>query len=478
MNHSNNYIYKWQVGNLCLLSLLGIAMVVGESVHMVTAGTSMIVDESLDMSTETCQAEGSCGASLEEESSNMHINQAKGGGDVCADVQDDCQRYGLFRGGIPEACRRAYVDMAQNCKKSCQFCDNRSPDSVENVYSEMPLKVEGNDKAKLWELNSMSDDYMYNTVYQDEKFQELRDDCLNRHELCLFWASIGECEANPGYMQMQCAPSCLSCDHLLFETRCPFDAEEPTIWRQGHNDLNNMFLRLVTNSEYQEKYNPKTYSKPDPTQQEREEFGIIDGPWVVVLDDFLSEEECKIMIDLGATEGYERSRDVGEKLYDGTYGGIESKGRTSSNAWCVEDCWKHETTQLIHERIQDLIQIPKENYEYLQLLKYEKGQFYNQHHDYIEHHLDRSPGVRILTVFLYLNDVEAGGGTHFPLLNQTVHPKRGRALLWPSVLNDDPDQKDNLTEHEALPVEAGVKYGANAWVHQRDFKEPWSKGCH
>lgn len=40
-----------------------------------------------------------------------------------------------------------------------------------------------------------------------------------------------------------------------------------------------------------------------------------------------------------------------------------------------------------------------------------------QHHDYIEYHLERAIGVRIVTVFMYLNDVDEGGGTHFPFLN-------------------------------------------------------------
>lgn len=68
-----------------------------------------------------------------------------------------------------------------------------------------------------------------------------------------------------------------------------------------------------------------------------------------------------------------------------------------------------------------------------------------------------------MTVFLYLNDVEEGGGTHFDRLNITVTPKKGRALIWPSVLNRDPNVADWRTQHQALPVKAGVKYGANAW---------------
>jgi prolyl 4-hydroxylase len=64
-----------------------------------------------------------------------------------------------------------------------------------------------------------------------------------------------------------------------------------------------------------------------------------------------------------------------------------------------------------------------------------------------------------LTVFLYLNDVELGGGTDFPKLGITVQPAKGRALIWPSVLNEDPNAKDKRTDHQALPVEKGIKYG-------------------
>jgi len=66
-----------------------------------------------------------------------------------------------------------------------------------------------------------------------------------------------------------------------------------------------------------------------------------------------------------------------------------------------------------------------------------------------------------MTVFLYLNDVEEGGGTEFHYYNITVQPKRGRALIWPSVKDEDPDEQDPRTEHAALPVIKGVKYGAN-----------------
>lgn len=125
---------------------------------------------------------------------------------------------------------------------------------------------------------------------------------------------------------------------------------------------------------------------------------------------------------------------------------------------------------------------------------------------------------QMLTVYMYLNDVPAGGGTRFPQLNLTVTPKQGRVVIWPSVYNHNTTQEDPRTEHEALPVEEGIKYGtyvqyiyhacihsrcpsscawravacyvptqpslilpfetgANAWIHQRDYKSVHTAGC-
>jgi len=76
-----------------------------------------------------------------------------------------------------------------------------------------------------------------------------------------------------------------------------------------------------------------------------------------------------------------------------------------------------------------------------------------------------------------LNDVEGGGGTRFSDLyaddtdvHMDVQPKKGTALVWPSVFTDDPNVRDDRTYHEALNVTKGMKYGANAWLHLRDVK--------
>mmetsp|Transcript_1106 Transcript_1106/g.1439 ORF Transcript_1106/g.1439 Transcript_1106/m.1439 type:complete len:115 (-) Transcript_1106:22-366(-) len=97
-----------------------------------------------------------------------------------------------------------------------------------------------------------------------------------------------------------------------------------------------------------------------------------------------------------------------------------------------------------------------------------------RHHstDYIEYHSKQHAGVRKLTFNLYLNVAE-GGGTKFTDLDIVVMLKKGKAVLWPSVVDEDPGAKENNTYHEAMPVLDGIKYGANSWIHLNNFLTPY-----
>ena len=111
-----------------------------------------------------------------------------------------------------------------------------------------------------------------------------------------------------------------------------------------------------------------------------------------------------------------------------------------------------------------------------QVLKYEPGQFYREHHD------QNSPknsawGPRLYTFFMYLSEVEHGGETRFTRLNISVAPKKGSAILWPSVFSDDPWSTDERTYHEARTVDKGIKYSANFWIHMFEFQAALGRGC-
>jgi hypothetical protein len=80
--------------------------------------------------------------------------------------------------------------------------------------------------------------------------------------------------------------------------------------------------------------------------------------------------------------------------------------------------------------------------------------------------------------------VPAGGETAFPNVpsptgngHLIVEPKLGHAILWPSVQDQQPMEADGRTDHEAMPVHEGVKFGANMWIHQFSFKTPSERGC-
>jgi prolyl 4-hydroxylase len=314
--------------------------------------------------------------------------------------------------------------------------------------------------------------------------------------MCAVWAAEGFCDMDSEdyeWMVLNCAPVCQTCELLDFQIRCPIpdDAMDALNTDGGDNGLHSMFERIVGKRNLTEaqihggmqnlSYDIQIYSRPGGSKSDTSENNIIDGPWVVALDNFLSMEECQRLIEIGQKLGYQPSLET-STLKDGSLKeDFTSDARTSTNTWCNDDmledsdtsCKDDATVKTIMERISLVTGFPMDNSEDLQLLHYTPGQYYKIHHDYIAAHAYGPSGPRVLTFFLYLNDVEEGGGTRFPALSPnaapvTVQPKAGKALLWPSVLDENIYEKDERTEHEALTVTKGVKFGANAWLHLRD----------
>jgi prolyl 4-hydroxylase len=350
---------------------------------------------------------------------------------------------------------------------------------LETKYG-MEQEVEGLDPDAVKQTLQEMAEYMIGDVHSNPQLKDVV--CKNRQRDCLRKKLGSEGACSSASMTTLCAPLCQSCHFLDFNHRCPLDDSVSDAVAPGF--LNEMFERIITDKTYQQQYTPIIISKPSyydaATVTKSEEFGNVtdaDGPWVVVLDNFLSQKECKHMQKMGYDQGYAQSADVGAADFTGKTTSNFNDGRTSQNAWCMGKCAKDATAQDISKRMVQLTGIPDPNHEFLQLLKYDVGQHYGRHHDYADYHLKRQYGPRVLTVFLYLNTVEEGGGTHFSALNLTVVPKEGRAVIWPSVLSEKPRDKDARTDHEALPVEKGIKFGANAWIHQRDFKEEHRKSC-
>ena len=385
--------------------------------------------------------------------------------------------------------------MLYQCKKSCKTCsldarklrvladyrirlhavggDERL---LETPYG-ITQRTQGLDPEKVREIETNMAHYIQNVVQKEKKYKDVKHKCKNTQPDCIRLKIAGQCS---GLIPRKCAPACETCEHLDFKHRCPIDETIPQSLKPG--DLNRLFERILSDEHYQQ-YKPKVLSMPATnavtnTSIAADDGRIIpDGPWLVVFEQFLTHDECQHVRDLGHVQGYKASADVGPQDLEGKITSKYSEGRTSTNSWCTDTCATDAIVKGVTQRMVNVTGIPEENQEYLQLLRYEPGQHYGRHHDYADYHLDRQHGPRVLTFFLYLNTVEQGGGTDFPVLNMTVQPKMGRAVLWPSVLDSDPNARDGRTDHAALSVLEGIKYGANAWIHQNDFKVPYSRGC-
>jgi len=283
------------------------------------------------------------------------------------------------------------------------------------------------------------------------------------------WAGSGQCKANPGFMRVNCAFSCakLVWAKARYDKRCP----KP----EGH-------VAALAPGQMQ-----KTFARAMSDFPELEPELISEDPPVILFHKFLSEAETAAFRRHGKGR-YEKSLGVGMKE-DGAMGDVKTEIRTSAHGWCQHrECLDDPHVQAVQRRVADLTQTPLGNAEYAQLVYYHacpsaddpSCAFYKRHNDYIDGDTDKLQGVRIFTLFGYMNDVEEGGGTRFTSLPKgpvTFQPAKGKAILWPSVFNNEPFTKDERTDHEALPVTKGEKFGANFWIHQYDFRTTHAKGC-
>jgi prolyl 4-hydroxylase len=300
-----------------------------------------------------------------------------------------------------------------------------------------------------------------------ELTDELQSNCKNVDKRCAFWASSGECDVNPSYMLKSCAPACQSCVFPSYSERCPKpEGLDDTAAFKLPGDLNGVFesIKNEANGIYKN-------------------LGVnvvSEDPWIITFDDFMSAEEVDALVSIYELVEFDRSTDVGPADFTGSFTKVQSSTRTSTNAWCTKElCADNPLIAAVISRMSEITTVPEVNSEHLQILRYEPGQFYRRHHDFIDAGASHD-GPRVLTMLLYLSDVDEGGGTNFPKVKAggtKIAPKKGKAVLWPNVLDAYPMRKDMRTLHEALDVVEGVKFAVNAWFHMFDFKTPNAVGC-
>jgi ShK domain-like len=315
----------------------------------------------------------------------------------CRDDYAECSEW-----AVEGSCATNSSFMLSSCRKSCQLCDHVNTMEggeihISNCFGKAQVAAGWSKEITIQRVQNVSK-YMFEHVFKEPLYKNIRSSCKNLHEYCSYWAAAKQrCEKDVLFMSVVCSLACYSCH------RCAFDNETftPDAWpRPG--DVDGMFLRLISAPELQQ-YNPMVHFKPQnvvitaSTAGDTDTVMPRDGPWVVTLDNFLDKEECETLIQLGNTKGFKPSMRASSQETDRQAGQV-SNHRTSTNAFCDYDCLAHPVVQRALKKMEEITGIPARNAEHLQLVRYEVGQAYGIHHDFSPLAKNRVEGVRILIV--------------------------------------------------------------------------------
>lgn len=180
-----------------------------------------------------------------------------------------------------------------------------------------------------------------------------------------------------------------------------------------------------------------------------------------VLEKVITPEQCQEII-----------KHATEKLFDSeVVGGKDKSVRNSMQCWIPKSdpIVKH-----IFDKMSQQFNIPFENAEELQVVRYHPDQYYNEHHDaccddneQCKEFVKRG-GQRKLTVLLYLNDGFEEGNTFFKNLDLKMKVKPGDAIaFYPLAKNSS--NCHPLALHAGMPVKSGEKWVANVWFRENKF---------
>ena len=181
-----------------------------------------------------------------------------------------------------------------------------------------------------------------------------------------------------------------------------------------------------------------------------------------IINNIINEQEANHIINKSSMQLHD-SLILGDTL--------DTKIRKSKSTWLYKD---DPIVMKIMIKIANIVKLPLENAEALQVVKYDPNGYYNEHHDSCcdGHELCtefiKRGGQRIKTILIYLNDEFTEGATNFPVLNKKFKPPKYSAVIFnPLATNSNKCHPKAL--HAGLPVKSGTKYVANLWFREKVF---------
>jgi len=149
--------------------------------------------------------------------------------DKCVNESPSCAIWAL-RGKCKSNVALKCAPICKSCDKFLTFgLDGETSQMIDNLPDKEVLErikqygvaqvVEGESRELEMKIVRMSLKYIYNLK------GIAPEGCTNNNELCAFWASGGECQANPEYMNDECKLSCVTCNITPIEDEVEDEAE-------------------------------------------------------------------------------------------------------------------------------------------------------------------------------------------------------------------------------------------------------------
>ncbi|QFT56598.1 2OG-Fe(II) oxygenase [Microbulbifer sp. THAF38] len=183
-----------------------------------------------------------------------------------------------------------------------------------------------------------------------------------------------------------------------------------------------------------------------------------DDPRIVYVHDVFTKEECRKIIELSESVGFNEPGRV--VLEDGSDNVVSLRNRRCHEIWLFRNPEFKELEQRLLERYQCLAELYRKNVasvhghlvaEPTRVVRYRPDGYFRIHTD-LRH--CREDEWRQLTVIIHLNYC-SGGQVFFPEQEVTCHTNPGSALIFPV--------SDNYL-HEAFPPESDNKYILLCWM--------------
>ena len=181
----------------------------------------------------------------------------------------------------------------------------------------------------------------------------------------------------------------------------------------------------------------------------------------VIVDNIVTPQEAEHIIEQ-AQSRFTKSNILG---------GFHENIRKSETAWLKKD---DPIVRNIFQRLSESFDFDIENTEDLQVVKYEPGGYYNEHHDSCCDDNDhcrnfvKKSGQRVLTVLIYLNDEFEDGYTNFPNLDINLKAEKYGGIVF-RPLETGGKRCHPHALHKGTPVTSGIKYICNVWVREGKF---------